>query len=873
MKGLILSLLLSSMFFLKSYAQQPPSPLAASFQQYQDMKRRSSFNLEWVSIGPAANSARADVVQADPKNPGTLYVGFGSGGLWKTTNNGINWDCVFQDNASMGIGDVKLAPSDPNIIYLGTGENLKKPRNFTLPGTGMYRSNDGGKTWTFIGLEDSWSIANIVIHPKDPDIVLVAVLGHLWSKNKDRGLYQTVNGGRTWKQVLYNNDSTGANDVVICSSHPETMYASLWENYPGISGKNSGVFRSHDGGKNWIPSNNGLPSGPLTGRIGVAVSYSDPLKAYALVDNLNNPAGQSAELYKTIDGGMTWTKTHTQPLRIYSVIGWYFSRVYVDPLNDDVVYCLGVRLIRSIDGGKNFSVIGGNVSRANPSAASGFHLDQCSLWIDPNDPKHLLAGNDGGLYASFDHGNSWFHHNNIPAGEFYDIFVDQKKQLIYGGTQDDATVFGPAREFDPRIKDPWKYIWIDPWDGGDGCVTQVDPDDDNIVYYSSQHGGAVRYDRKVDTARGIRPRLPKQIKDTLLFNYITPYFISTHQSKTLYIGANYIFKSDDRGDHWKPISSNLTNSKDSLKRSFSTGALVESPLSKGLLFAGTDRGAFWVSKNDGQSWEENDKGLANNYIRSICPSRFDKSRVYVAMTGINYDDLGAYLYMSTDLGMSWTSISSGLPNEPMNVVLEDPCNENILYAGSIRAVYISTDRGRTWSCFGDKMPGAAIADLEIQHSTNTLFAATHGRGIYRIDLAPVHSWIKNQKQENKDHLFEIAEARLPWFQSYSGLPDLRTAEKAVFSYWLENAGPITILIRDKNNKEIWSLKTEGKQGLNQYRWDLIISRQNSDQPYFTRYETYLPAGAYTLSLSTSRGSVEQPFVLRKAVSPFRESGY
>ncbi len=855
---------------VRIYAQQLPSPLKFSFQQYQEMKRISAFNLDWVSIGPTVNSARADVVQADPLHPGTLYACFGSGGLWKTTNNGISWDCVFQDKASLGIGDFKLAPSDPNIIYVGTGENLKKPRNFTLPGTGMYRSNDAGKTWTSIGLEDSWSIADIAVHPKNPDIVMVAVLGHLWSKNKNRGLYQTTNGGKTWKQVLYKNDSTGANDVVIAASHPQTMYASLWELYPGISGKNSGVFTSKDGGKNWTSCTNGLPSGPLTGRIGVAVSYSNPLKAYVLVDNLNNPAGQSAELYKTIDGGLTWNKTHSMPLRIYSVIGWYFSRVYVNPQNDEEVYCLGVRLVHSTDGGKNFSIIGGTVSRSNPGAASGFHLDQCSLWIDPNDPHHLASGNDGGLYISFDSGSSWFHHNNIPTGEFYDIFVDQKQQLIYGGTQDNATVYGPTLEINPKIKDPWKYIWIDPWDGGDGCVTQVDPDDDNIVYYSSQNGGVVRFDRKADTTVGIRPKLPVVIKDTLLFNYITPYFISPHNSKTLYIGGNYIFKTDDRGNHWKPISSNLTNSSNEDKKSFSIGGLIESPISKGLLFAGTDKGAFWVSKNDGASWEENDKGLANNYIRSICPSRFDRSRVYVAMTGINYDDLQSYLYVSGDLGKTWRSISNGLPMEPVNVILEDPSNEDILYAGSIRGVYISVDRGKSWSCFGNNMPGVAIADLEILRSTNTLFAATHGRGIYRIDLGPVYIWIKQQKPVDKDHFFEIAETHLPWFQSASRLPDNRTAEKAVISFWLAQSGLVSLILTDSMNKEIWTFKIEGKQGFNQYRWDLILSRQKSDQPYFTQYETYLKAGIYKMILSVGNNRIEQPFTVGKAVSPFPE---
>ena len=295
----------------------------------------------------------------DATHPGTMYVGFGSGGLWKTVNNGITWNCVFEDQASLGIGDMELAPSDPNIIYLGTGENLKKPRNFTLPGTGMYRSDDAGKTWQHIGLEDSWSIAEIAIDPKDPNIVMVAVLGHLWSKNPNRGLYKTTDAGKTWQQVLYKNDSTGANDIVIAPSNPKIMYASMWEVYPGISGKNSGVFSSTDGGKNWQACTNGLPSGALTGRIGLTVSHTNPLKAYAFIDNLKNAPGEAAELYKTIDGGLTWTKTHTTPLKVFSVIGWYFTDVYVNPKNDEEIFCLGVRLAHSIDGGKTFSIIGG----------------------------------------------------------------------------------------------------------------------------------------------------------------------------------------------------------------------------------------------------------------------------------------------------------------------------------------------------------------------------------------------------------------------------------------------------------------------------------------------------------------------------------
>jgi photosystem II stability/assembly factor-like uncharacterized protein len=859
-----LFLFISHALFCGIYAQQIQSPLEHSFTTYQAMKKDTRYNLNWISLGPMVNSARADVVQVDASHPGTMYVGFGSGGLWKTVNNGVNWNCIFQDQASQGIGDMELAPSNPNIIYLATGENLKKPRNFTLPGTGMYRSDDAGKTWQHIGLEDSWSIAEIAIDPKNPDIVMVAVLGHLWSKNTNRGLYQTTNGGKTWKKVLYIDDATGANDVVISPADPQIMYASLWEVYPGISGKNSGVYSSRDGGKSWLPCSKGLPSGKLTGRIGLTVSYSNPLKAYALVDNLNNVAGQSAELYRTIDGGLTWVKTHQKPFNIFSVIGWYFTDVYVSPDNDEEVYCLGVRLAHSVDGGKTFSFIGGSVMRSTPGLARGFHLDQCELWINPDNPNHIAAGNDGGFYVSYDKGLSWFHYNNIPVGEFYDITIDQKNHIIYGGTQDDATVFGPPDEIKPNFPDTWKYLWIDPWDGGDGCVTQVDPEDDNIVYYSMQHGNAMRLDRNADTAFEIQPKRPKEIKDTLVFNYITPYFISPHDHKTLYHGGNYIFKSNDRGNTWKLISANLSHSAMKEKKSFSTGALAESFLQKGLLYAGTDRGAFWVSKNDGISWEENDSGLANNYIRSICPSRFAKGRVYVAMTGINYDDLRAYLYMSDDYGKTWCSIVTGLPDEPVNVILEDHVNEDILYAGTIRGVYISVDRGKNWSCLGSNMPGAAIADLEIHESTMHLVAATHGRGIYKINLLPVHSM---KGKPDQDYLFDIPKSRLPWFSSASGVPDYRTIEKTAITWWLAEQKSITLTLKDEKDSVVWTTTINGQKGFNQYRWDLITSRQASDLPYFIDYENYLGAGVYKMVLSDGKSTLAKPFELENRLQP------
>jgi len=544
----ILTSILCSMLILSVNAQQPVSPLVASFETHQLLKKQTPFKLDWISLGPTLNSARVEAVQLDPNHPGTIYVAFGSGNLWKSVNHGISWKPIFESQPSLGIGDFALAPSDPSIIYVGTGESLKKARNFTMPGTGIYRSDDAGDTWKHLGLDDSWHIGEIAVHPYDPDIVLVCVLGHFWSKNENRGIYRTTDGGKTWEHVLYINYQTGANDIVIAPSDPDIMYASMWENNPGISGSNSGVYRSTDGGRTWVASHDGLPGGPLAGRIGLAVSYTDPDKAYVLMDNRNNENNNAAEVYKTVNGGLHWSKTHQEDLKIFSVIGWYFTDIYVSPKNDEEIFALGVRMAYSSDGGNSFSNVGGDVAHMTPSAAQGLHLDHCELWIHPDNPEHLALGNDGGLYISYDKGKSWMHYNNIPAGEFYDITVDhQEPYNIYGGVQDDATVYGPADEWNPDFPDKWKYLWIDAWNGGDGCVTQVDPEDGNTVYFSRQNGAVRRWDRCRDSSVSIKPVLPEDSADTLRFNFVTPYFISPHHSKTLYHAGNFVFKSTNRG--------------------------------------------------------------------------------------------------------------------------------------------------------------------------------------------------------------------------------------------------------------------------------------------------------------------------------------
>jgi len=847
------------------YSQQVKSPLIHSFREHSKLKEESIFGLKWISLGPVLNSARLESIQVDEKNPGTMYAAFGSGNLWKTINNGISWKPIFENQPSLGIGDIALSPSNSNIIYLGTGESLKKARNFTMPGTGIYKSNDAGNSWNHLGLEDSWHIGEIAVHPKNPDIVVVSVLGHFWSKNKNRGVYKSDDGGKTWQHVLYIDESTGSIDIVISHSNPNIMYTSMWENNPGISGMNSGIYKSKDGGNTWEKLVQGLPYGPKMGRTGLAVSYTNPNKVYALIDNLAKKRNEAAEVYRTIDGGASWKRTHEDELMIFPGIGWYFADMYVNPKDDNDIYALGVRIANSTDGGKTFNNLTGDVKRMNPSAAKFLHLDHCELWINPKNPNHLALGNDGGLYVSYDKGKSWMHYNNIPTGEFYDITIDnnQKPYIIYGGTQDDATVYGPATEWNNKFSDRWKYLWIDAWDGGDGCVTQVDPEDSNTVYFSMQNGAIRRKDMFKNESISIRPKLKEKVKDTLEYNFITPYFISPHDSKTLYHGGNYVMKTTDRGDSWKLISKDLTQSKYQEKKSLSAGAIAESKIKKGLLYYGSDKGAFWVSKNDGKKWIENSDGIQNNYIRSICPSKFSESRVYMTMTGINYDDLGNYIYVSENYGKKWTSIKMNLPNEPANVIIEDPKYEDILYAGLFRGVYISLDRGSSWSLLGKNLPATSISDLEIHQESGDLIAASHGRGIYKMNLKPIYSAFEKGFPLKQNMLFEISDVERPLMNDTHGEPILSTAEKLSISFFMKEAERISFEVTDEKNNILWSTPYSTSKGFNQFRWNTVYHETSSDLPYFIHYNKFLPPGNYQFHVKTKEKKLTKDFNVYK----------
>ncbi len=829
--------------------QQPTSPLVQSFANYQKMRAATEFGFNWVNVSPVVNSARVEAVQLDASRPGHLYVAFGSGNLWKSTNNGIDWRPIFNDQASYGIGDFALAPSNPEIIYLGTGESLKKARNFTIPGTGIYRSDDGGEHWRHLGLSDSWHIGEIAVHPTNPEIVVVSVLGHLWSENSNRGIYRTDNGGETWEHVLFVNERTGANDIVWAKNDPDVLYASMWENYPSVNGVGSGVYRSADAGVTWNRCEGGLPTGESIGRIGVAVSQTDANKVYALVDHRGRIKEGAAQVFKSSDGGTTWSRTHEDELMIFSRIGWYFADIYVNPRDDEEIFCLGVRVAHSSDGGKSFDLLGGQVKHLTPSAASGLHLDHCELWIDPNNPDHLVLGNDGGLYQSYDKGKSWLHLNNLPTGEFYDVAVDQSEPYrIFAGAQDNATVYGSATELGQARTENWKYLWIDPWNGGDGCITQVDPNDSNTVYFSAQEGAFRRKDMKRNRSKWIRPSLPKTHGGELDFNFVAPLIISPHDSNVVYLGGNYLFKSTNRGDAWEVVSGDLSKSSDLKRESTAIASIAQSKENASLIYVGTDKGGFWVSQNGGETWEERIEGLPRGYIRSIVPSKFSSDRVYAAISGLNDDDLKTYLMCSEDRGQHWRSIAGNLFDEPANVLIEDPVYENLLYAGTFRGVYCSTNRGKSWQLMGRNFPACSVADLVIQERENDLIVATHGRGVYKLGLDVMHEKLARDSAElDSDVVFDIPDVTLPYLSDVRPGVNFRDGEKATISFWLKQAAKVEITIQEEG-KTLAIFVQNAYRGINQFRWNLVAESTESPLPYFINYKSFLKPGEYQVRI-------------------------
>jgi photosystem II stability/assembly factor-like uncharacterized protein len=724
---------------------------AAAWTAHNALAQSSWFrSLAWRPVGPVKIGARVEAVAIPPGNTGIIYAGVGSGNLWKTVNNGLTWRPIFEHESAFAIGDVAVSAINPEIVWVGTGEAQPRYSGYAYSGTGVFKSTNGGDTWTNMGLAETHHVAKVIIHPKNPDVVYVAAMGHQWSANKERGVFRTQDGGAHWTHVLAINDSTGVVDMVMDPADPNTLYAWGWQIEAGTSG---GLFKSADGGTTWRHLTAGLPTG-LLGRAGIDVAPNAPNVVYAFLDNRAPTTVQGrpyigGEVYRSDDRGEHWAKVNTDDLYdVFGTFGWKFTDTRVDPRNSKHVYIMGNRGFESFDGGATWRRIGDRIIRLHDTDGRALHLDHHELVIDPANPDRLLLGNDGGLFMSYDAGASWLHLNNIPVTQMYFVATDDRTPYrIYAGTQDDAAMYGPANAtLDDAVPDPWKSIYLDRWTGGDSYVTLPDPTDDRFVYYEHQNGDMLRMDitgasilSGGPSSENIRPRAPRGAP-RIRFSWYTPFFISPHNPRTLYAGGNQVLKTTDRGANWTVISPDLGDPAGTDRSVVTTGAmtmLAESPLKAGMLAGGTEGGRVWLTTDDGAHWRRIDTGLPKKWVSRVILSAYDPARIFVSFTGFRQNDSRPWVFVSTDTGTTWQSIAANLPMESVNVIKEDPADASLLYVGTDLGVYVSRDRGRAWESLSATLPSTPVMDLTVQARERELVIGTYGRGAWIVDLVPI----------------------------------------------------------------------------------------------------------------------------------------
>ncbi len=739
------------------------------FNQYKEMQKSSPFkDLKWWHIGPTNVSGRCtDIAVQTPKGQYyTIYVATASGGVWKTQNEGTTWEPIFDSRASASIGDIAIAPSDSNIIWVGTGEaNIFRS---SQAGAGIYKSTDTGKTWKHMGLADTLTIARIVVHPKNPDIVYVAASGHEWTHNQERGVYKTTDGGKTWEKALYISPQTGAIDLVMAPEESETLYAAMWQrirlkwndprNFPGYN--ESGIYKTTDGGKTWNPINTGLPEAENRGRIGLDVCLSQPNVLYALVDNYEiareltpeeraapytrNLKGiiKGATVYRSDDKGENWTKMSGQTeemqkymMRHSGTYGWVFGQIRVDPSDPDRVYILGVPLSVSTDGGKTFSRIAQNV-----------HVDHHGLWIDPDNSSYIVNVNDGGIAISYDKGKNWktFTHN-LPVCQFFNVSYDMSEPFyVYGSMQDHGSFHAQVlRRKDRRgnIQEGFQAVEWERAPGGEGSTHAIDPTNPNIVYSAGFYGHITRTNLKTGKPKGIFPPQKPNL-DLLRGQWLAPIVLSTSHPKTVYLGLQYLYRSHFQGDVWERISPDMSyglkeNLGDIPYQTIFT--ISESPFDPDIIYVGTDDGKVQVTMDGGKTWKEIMDGLPyRKWVSRLAASQHQKSTVYMTQNGKRDDDFSPYVWKSTDYGRTWIDITGNMPIGPINAIIEDPVKEDILYVASDVGVYVTTNGGKTWDILGGKLPTAFVQDIIIHPRDNVLVIATHGRGMFAMDAEPIN---------------------------------------------------------------------------------------------------------------------------------------
>jgi photosystem II stability/assembly factor-like uncharacterized protein len=809
--------------------------------------------LTYRNMGPYRAGAWA-VGMAIPETPAkahrtTIYAALRSGGVWKSSNGGVTFEPVLDSQNIYSMGAIAVAPSNENVVWVGTGDNSATRSAYW--GDGVYKSTDAGKTWQNMGLKESHHIARIVIHPTRPDTVYVAALGHLATPNDERGVFKTTDGGKSWKKVHFVNSRTGAVDLVRDPRNPEVLYVATYEHERlawviNDGGPGTGIYKTTDGGANWTELTNGLPKGPM-GRIGMDICRTKPDVLYAVYDNHNlrpNPRSKTdtinGQVYRTDDAGASWRKVTPDEVDPSGKAAYSFNQLAVDPNNPDRIYITGSSFNASSDGGKTWGGRGG--VRVFGRAFGDFR----SIWIDPEDSDRMIATSDGGVFQSFDGGRTCEHYQTIRGGEVYALGVDMDIPYnIYAGLQDHESWKGPSNGWAGSIGiDDWVTVGT-----GDGMYNQVDPTDSRWVYNTQEFGGLGRYDQKTHVRTRIAPTRPQpdpklqgaQAKPQLpplRINWIAPFLLSPHDPKTIYAGAQVVFKSTDRGDHWQEISPDLTNNDPNKIDQGKSGSnivycdistLSESPLTRGLLWIGTDDGKTWVTRNDGTNWTEVTKNIAaaggpeDVWVSRVYASRFAAGTAYVAKTGRRQDIFKPYLFKTTDFGATWKNISANLPQWPVNSILEDLQNPSVLFAGTDIGIYVSINGGARWVALKSNMAPAPVTDMVIHPREQDLVAGTYGRGVWIVDVAPIRE-MTEENLAKAAHLFAVKPKPIRrdgatgnYRLLGDAFPSTPNEPNGLLIYYhlkQDAAQPVSITIADQTGKVVRTLTGPQRAGIN-----------------------------------------------------------
>jgi len=855
---------------------------------------KSIKNMKWRPIGPANMGGRVTDIAGIPGDPSTFYVAGADGGLFKTTNGGTTFTALFTDQKAYSVGAIAIAPSDKEVVWLGSGEG--DPRNSIGYGNGVYRSLDGGKTWTHLGLDKTDRIKRIVVNPQNPDVACVCALGRTWGPNQERGVFQTRDGGKTWKKVLYIDENTGCSDLAMEMSNPRVMYAGMWTHRRrpwrfDDSGEKTALYKSMDGGETWakISHQNGLPNKPMA-RIGVAIAQSQPNTVYLITEFKDG-----GTLFRSDDRGGSWRMVNDN--RSLNFRPFYYADLRVDPNNPDHVYTLSGGLSKSTDGGKTFAGI-----------SQGVHADHQALWIDPTDSRFVLSGCDGGYQISWDAGKTWEIINNIELSQYYQVFVDdQEPYNIYGGLQDNGTWVGPSNSLLNAgiMKRHWKALA-----GGDGYYAVPIPGSEHEIYANLQGGVPFHVDTKTGNVRNIHPYPNKtgSAGDAIehhkyRFNWDSPIHVSPSDGNTVYLGSNVVFRSRDKGYSWEEISPDLTTN-DKSKQATSGGAIyqdntaaefhctiltiAESPVQKDVIWAGTDDGNVQVTRDGGKTWTNVKSAItglpAFSWVSKIHASEHDAGTAFVAVDQHRMDDYNAYAFMTTDYGKTWTKISTGLPADWVYVVRQDPHNANLLFAGMEHGIFMSADKGKTWNRINNDMPPVSVRDLRIQKRERDLVAATHGRGLWVLDdirwmeemdagvmgkelhgfpVKAATAWKMYNQLENLGH--ETYRARNPDYGAY-------------FNFYLKGdlkeKGKVEVTILDADGKAVrtWRDST-AKAGVNRIVWNLRYTPATAavgaggggggGGGFGFGGGPLAAPGEYKVRLAANGQTVELPFTVRK----------